>query len=211
MDLSSMESAETIPKGKAKIMLGTGNGFNLNHASGISHEEEDTFGTTRNPWVSNGSLAFGLGRSTDLGLRLNLLSHTWGAKVFLKKRLYNSEEGLSFALLGALNATSYSMLSGGFGKYHYNSDDYDSYGSEIQLISTKRIRPDMAFSFILRGNSDLRQAEKKERIKHGGFRLNSSFGEGKTHMLVEGGMEAYQNEKNKLIWMPMLMFGISFQ
>lgn len=100
MDVSSLETAEAISRGKTRLIYAIGNGFNLNHRSGQSHGDDADIGYTLSPIVTTGGAAIGLGRATELGCRINLLSHTWGIKATIKKQLLVKPSGYSLALLG---------------------------------------------------------------------------------------------------------------
>lgn len=217
MDVASLETAETVKRGKVRILMGTGNGFNLNWPTGLLHQEDGAlFGSTQSPWVTTGSMAFGLGNATEFAGRIHLLSHSWGIKGTVKKQLFQTLDGYSMAILAGGTATNYPgpggvALGGKYEETHYVSDEYDSYGTELQLIGSKRWNPELITSLIAKGNSTMRKAEINERIYHGGIRINLKAGDEKLSIIPEFGMDFYLNTEDKPVWTPRINIGLSMQ
>lgn len=217
MDVASLETAETVKRGKVRILMGTGNGFNLNWPTGLLHQEDGAlFGSTQSPWVTTGSLGIGLGKQFELSGRIHLLSTTWGIKATLKKQLFETIDGYSMAILAGGTATSYGgpsgpALSGKAHETHYVSDEYDSYGTELQLIGSKRWNPTLITSLIAKGNSTMRKAEINERIYHGGIRVNLKAGTQQLNIIPELGMDFYLDKNDKPVLTHRFAIGLSMQ
>ena len=218
MDIASFETAETVARGKGLILMGTGNGFNLNYPTGLSHYDDGhtLVGTGLSPWVTTGSLGIGLGKQFELSGRIHLLSTTWGIKATLKKQLFETIDGYSMAILAGGTATSYGgpsgpALSGKAHETHYVSDEYDSYGTELQLIGSKRWNPTLITSLIAKGNSTMRKAEINERIYHGGIRINLKAGTQQLNIIPELGMDFYLDKNDKPVLTHRFAIGLSMQ
>lgn len=213
-DISTLDTAESLKGGKARIVYGLGSGMNLNavNVNPHPHEVEPSY-IYKTPATPAFNFALGLGWKTEANFRFNFVPNSVGARLGLKKELWSDPGGWSLALAPAVAASGHWLDSGAF-KYAMLDlpDEYTAKTLELQMIATKRLNPSAAVSLTLRGNADYHFAEETRWIQHGGLRGNVKLSTPQgAFTIVEAGLEAYRHMGKTLKLYPMVMFSLGFE
>ena len=216
MDVSNLETAESLRKGKMRLGINSGLGLNLTN---MVESESETLLSEDYPVaaISGVQIQYGLNGDMDLGARVWTGGSSAGYKLFLKKTLSQTEEGKSLAFAPGI---SYVRSEGEFENDSNDEDDwYTAAEASVQVMMTKRWSRGAAATIGGRvgmayydGDTSADQEENdQEFLVHSGLSVNLKFSMGPFYLIPEIGGEFYTNANGYSGVVPFYMLGIGFE
>ncbi|HRY84459.1 MAG TPA: hypothetical protein P5533_07475 [Candidatus Cloacimonadota bacterium] len=216
MDVSNLETAEPLRKGKMRIGINSGIGLDL---TAMMESESESLISDEYPGavISGFQAQYGLTGDLDLGARVWAGGSSTGFKAYLKKTLSQSEEGKSFAITPGFSFVRSEA------QYDIETDDYNDWYSaaegSVQVLLTKRWSKAAAGTISGRagvayydGDSTADRVEVyQDFMVHSGISANIKLSMGPFYLIPELGGEFYTNPKGFSGVVPFYMLGIGFE
>ena len=220
MDVSNLETAEPLHKGKMRIGVNSGLGLNLTNMVEMESEEMqlDDFPIAG---ISGIHLQYGLTEDMDLGARVWAGGSSSGFKAYLKKTFaQNEEEGTTMAFAPGFSYVR-SETDGGSDSPDpdIKKDWFTAAEASVQIMMTKRWSKGVAGTIGGRvaidyydGDSAANQNENNvEFLVHSGLSANVKFTMGPFYLIPEIGGEFYRNANGYTGVVPFFMVGLGFE
>lgn len=216
MDVSNLETAEPLRKGKMRIGINSGLGMDLTKM--VENESEElVVDDLPVAAISGFQMQYGLTGDLDLGGRVWTGGSSTGFTAYLKKTLSQNGEGKSVAFAPGLSVGRSEGVYSEDGDQ--SSDWYTAAEASARVMLTQRWSRGAAGTVGARvglayydGDSGSAQEESSpEFLVHSGISLNLKLSMGPFYIIPEIGGEFYNNAKGYSGVVPFYMIGLGFE